>query len=484
MDLKARALVVIVVALMFIVPINVVGATEHGANEVPVPDPTVPASTETLSIQQNFGDPFLVSGLGLGGATSLVMDDMPLINVPGLPRVPVRTRTVELPAGTMVQDVTVEHGIPVTVHIPGEIDIAPQMLAIGPEGSMGQVPIEWYYEGDVFPADWYTYDLKRGLDRDGEPTIFVNIFMYPVRVQGTASTGQSISYINDLDIEVSYTLEDTKTASRARADTHEMVIISPTGFATKMQELADHKTATGLDTIVVKLIEIYNGDHFTVQGRDDQEKIKYFIKDAIENWDIKYVLLAGDVDKVPTRECEVYDDFDDDGSMWIDGKWVASDGYYADIYDGTNNFDSWDSNGNEVYGEWTGGAGGWTVDDPDLYYDVYIGRLPASSLTEMGRLVSKVINYENNTEWGWYLNAGLAGVDTSAGDPSEVLRDPGDPEPECHQHRHQQRPWHHDPVGTRLVYGLGFRDRPLLFCELHRLLDQWPHATLRVPSRL
>jgi uncharacterized membrane protein len=419
MGLKARASVVIVVALMFVVPINVAGTTDQGNGHVPVPEATVPYQMETLNIQQAFEEPHLVSGLGLGGDKYMVIDELPLINVPGLPRVPVMTRTVELPAGTMVHDVTVEHGTPTALHIQGEIDTGPPMIVIGPEGPMGETPIETYYDGDVFPADWYTYELKRGLNKESEPTIFINIFMYPVRIEGTASTGQTVMYIDDLDIDISYTIEETRTASRSRADAHDMVIISPTGYIDKMQELADHKTATGLDTIVVGLSEIYNGDHFTVQGRDDQEKIKYFIKDAIENWDIKYVTLAGDVDKVPARECEVYDGFDDDGSYYIDGKWVPSDGYYADIYDGSNNFDDWDANGNDVFGQWTGGYSGWTLDDPDFYYDVYIGRLPASSLTEMTRIVTKIIGYENNTEWGWYMNAGLAGVDTWAGGVAE-----------------------------------------------------------------
>jgi len=36
-------------------------------------------------------------------------------------------------------------------------------------------------------------------------------------------------------------------------------------------------------------------------GRDNPEKIKYFIKTAVEQWGIKYVMLVGDYKKIPVR---------------------------------------------------------------------------------------------------------------------------------------------------------------------------------------
>ena len=75
MGLKARALVVIVVALMFVVPINVAGTADQGAG--PVPDAMVPYQLETVSIEQAFGEPGLISGLGLGGSKYMVMGDLP-----------------------------------------------------------------------------------------------------------------------------------------------------------------------------------------------------------------------------------------------------------------------------------------------------------------------------------------------------------------------------------------------------------------------
>ena len=35
------------------------------------------------------------------------------------------------------------------------------------------------------------------------------------------------------------------------------------------------------------------------QGRDCAEKVKYFIKTAIEEWETKYVLLVGDHERIP-----------------------------------------------------------------------------------------------------------------------------------------------------------------------------------------
>ncbi|MCD6331180.1 MAG: hypothetical protein J7L80_03150, partial [Thermoplasmata archaeon] len=126
---------------------------------------------------------------------------------------------------------------------------------------------------------------------------------------------------------------------------------------------------------IVSLDDIYGGKYFATQGRDDAEKIKYFIKDAIENWGIEYVMLVGDADVMPVRYA--YTVIED----------VPSDLYFADIYSANGSFCSWDLDKDGVYGE--------RLDDkPDLYPDVYIGRLPASEENELKILINKIINYE------------------------------------------------------------------------------------------
>ncbi|KAA0009530.1 MAG: peptidase C25, partial [Thermoplasmata archaeon] len=128
-------------------------------------------------------------------------------------------------------------------------------------------------------------------------------------------------------------------------------------------------------------------------GRDGAEKVKYAIKDALENYGIKYVLLAGGRKPgikeewlVPVRYSHL-----DDGSNWE--KSYLSDLYFSDIYkyeDGIT-FDDWDSNGNGIFAEW-----GITGRDLlDLYPDVYVGRWACRNLAELKIMMEKTMEYEN-----------------------------------------------------------------------------------------
>ena len=80
------------------------------------------------------------------------------------------------------------------------------------------------------------------------------------------------------------------------------------------------------------------------------EKIKYFIKTAMEEWGIRYVLLVGGRSSqfqptwyCPVRYVSMVDDWDAE---------YLSDLYFADIYDANGNFSSWDSDNDGMYGEW------------------------------------------------------------------------------------------------------------------------------------
>jgi hypothetical protein len=170
------------------------------------------------------------------------------------------------------------------------------------------------------------------------------------------------------------------------------VILTPSKFSKNLDKLVEHKNSYGISTNLVTLDEIYDGTHFPVEGRDDQEKIKYFIKNAIEEWGIEYVLLVGgrvpgikEKWHFPVRYVHVF---------WADEGSYISDLYYADIYDGVGDFSSWDTNDNGVYGEWHESQP--FVDQMDLYPDVMVGRLPCRFKFELNTIVRKIIKYENS----------------------------------------------------------------------------------------
>ncbi len=209
-----------------------------------------------------------------------------------------------------------------------------------------------------------------------------------------------------------FPLEDEaykKTESSLNSDEgiYDLLVISPKEFKNCLLPLVEHKENVGISTKLVTLDRVY--DEMFWQGRDKPEKIKYFIKNAIEEWGIKYVLLIGGMKRqtgswhMPVRYSHI-----DDANM---EKKHISDLYFADIYDGAGNFSSWDSNGNGVYGEWTGESA--EDGDIDLYPDVYLGRLPCRNRFEVRIMVNKIITYERNT-YGkpWFKKIAVVAGDT------------------------------------------------------------------------
>ena len=210
-------------------------------------------------------------------------------------------------------------------------------------------------------------------------------------------------------------------------ENYDLIIITPTIFSEKLQPLINHKEQHEVETIIVTLEDIYNSVYFPVEGRDDPEKIKYFIKNTIENWNAEYVMFVGGKEKLPVRYSKIqlkgnfkfkWDFFFSD--IWsVKSIGFITDLYYADIYDENNSFCSWDSNNNSVFGE-IGSDG--AIDEVDLYPDIYVGRVLCQSPEEVETVVNKIIDYENNA-FGedWFNNLILCGGDTHPNTWEEIL---------------------------------------------------------------
>lgn len=198
-----------------------------------------------------------------------------------------------------------------------------------------------------------------------------------------------------------FSIKKTTTLSTS-ADAYDMVIITPEKFVSYLQPLVDHKNNHDIQTTIKTTEAIYT----EYEGRDKAEQIKYFMKDAIEQWDIKYVLLIGGMKPlsfdwfVPVR----YSNLDDGFGHEV----FLTDLYFADIYKETGEFEDWDSNKNGVFAEW-----GFTGDKLDLKPDVAVGRLPCRTTDEVTTVVEKIITYEN-TAYGqsWFNQMVVVGGDT------------------------------------------------------------------------
>jgi hypothetical protein len=250
--------------------------------------------------------------------------------------------------------------------------------------------------------------------KDGKRVVFLSLHLYAARYNAVRNEAL---YARDFDIKVEYELPEKPLFTN---DEYDLLIISPDSWMTDLEPLREHKESHGIKTIIVGLNEIYGGKYFASQGRDDAEKIKYFIKDAIENWGIKYVMLVGgrkftkEEWIMPVRYAYSIDNvppFTENGYL--------SDLYFADVYkyeDGQPVFEDWDSNGNNFFAEY-GHNGEYDV--VDLYPDVYVGRLPCRNKIELKTVVKKIMEYEN-AMGEWRKRIILCGGDTDLHDVDDI----------------------------------------------------------------
>jgi hypothetical protein len=158
------------------------------------------------------------------------------------------------------------------------------------------------------------------------------------------------------------------------SDDYQLLIISPALFEDEFVTLIDLYRDRGLNTKIISTDSIYAAS----SGQDTQEKIRNFIIQEYQNYNIGYVLLGGDVEHIPYRgfychvqSSVVYEDYD-----------IPADLYYSAL-DGT-----WNNNSNNKWGE---------IGEDDLLPEVSVGRIPASSTTDLNNLLNKIISYQNTT---------------------------------------------------------------------------------------
>lgn len=205
----------------------------------------------------------------------------------------------------------------------------------------------------------------------------------------------------------------------------DMVIITPQKFSKNLQSFITHKESVGINSFTKTLEDIYT----EYSGRDEAEKIKYFIYDSAKNLGINFVLLIGDIYTTPIRKTEVNHIWTSSNIIQVDD--VITDLYYADIYDSEGNFSSWDSNNDGVYSEfYLYNFGDYPneieiIDEVDLYPDIGVGRIPCTTIDELDIVLNKIIEYETQSINTWFHKIILAAQDGSPepGSQGEIIAD-------------------------------------------------------------
>jgi hypothetical protein len=181
----------------------------------------------------------------------------------------------------------------------------------------------------------------------------------------------------------------------------DLLVLACEDFLDALKPLKAHKDYTGIKTYIQSWQSLNKS--FGGVGVDEPERVKKGIAAYEKYCDTKYVMLAGDIDKFPTRY-----------RWWglpNQEYWAVSDLYYADLYkQGTETFDNWDVNGNGLFGEIEFSPDGTINNDNiDFLPDVAVGRIPASTVAEITAYVNKVITYELGTlpSSSWFKKVGL-----------------------------------------------------------------------------
>ncbi len=155
----------------------------------------------------------------------------------------------------------------------------------------------------------------------------------------------------------------------------EYLVVTNSDMDTVFQRLCNWKTKKGIKAVTRNIDWITNN----YSGRDNQEKIRNYLKTLYPDSGLVWLLLGGDVDIVPTRKAFA---MACSARMHPREDSLPCDLYYSDL-DGT-----WDLNGNNVFGE--------IEDSIDLFPEIFVGRAPVNDISQAQAFVNKILTYETN----------------------------------------------------------------------------------------
>lgn len=319
------------------------------------------------------------------------------IGWPGEPILPVYPARFIIPRGEIVSRITVE--AEQTVTLPGSYEVAPMQPQV-PLGSTGPATLmkneSVYRSSQPYPSEHGALAAEQVLS--GIRLAFVNVYPCAL-IPSSNAVLFSPSLRVTIETEPAPGLPRQAPASQLRramrviakgvqnpecasgyaapvmslADTvpspeltHYVIITSP-AFAPSFQPFVDLKNRCGLRARIVDTGWIASN----FGGLDMQEEIRNFIIYAYENWQTRYVLLAGDNEIIPHRGMYVK------AGTQIEAD-IPSDLYYACL-DG-----NWNSDGDQYFGE---------PGEEDLLPEVIIGRLPVDSPAEIANVIEKISSY-------------------------------------------------------------------------------------------
>lgn len=197
-------------------------------------------------------------------------------------------------------------------------------------------------------------------------------------------------FFNYDDLKHLYEIDTMDRNASSKVTDYVIITTSALIETIQQSEFISWKESLGFS---MRVVTIADPEIINQAGFDGVEKIRNFLRQYYLSWGIHYVLLVGDVSDIPMRYC--YPDPDDHtnsaGNPYGTGGEVPTDYYYADLSDSYE--DSWDLDDDGYFGE-------YGQDIPDFIADVYVGRIPTSSVNRVLYTLNKIVAFEQDTgEW-------------------------------------------------------------------------------------
>ena len=167
---------------------------------------------------------------------------------------------------------------------------------------------------------------------------------------------------------------------------YQLLIITPQAYESQFDDLSNLYLYRGLKSEIATTEEIAG----SMTGQDLQEQIRNYIIQEVQNNNVEFVLLGGDVEFIPHRGFYCYVQ---SGAGYSDTD-IPADLYYSGL-DGT-----WNDNGDNLWAE---------IGEDDLLPDVAVGRLSFSNFTELSAMLNKTTTYQDNPILGELTYPLLAG---------------------------------------------------------------------------
>ncbi len=327
------------------------------------------------------------------------------ITILGHPSLPVKTINLIFDLNDAITNVTVNVS---SYELNGTFLVSPAPKAsFNGTADLLTDPDPTIYSGsNPYPGKWYDYDVKEGIDPKTMNRVkFLILHLYPVQYSPVSG---KITTATEAKISISYGMQEQVASSlaleRISSPAYDLLIITSPALEVYTSTLAEYKNSVGISTFIKITDEVYS----SYSGRDNPEKIRNYIKSAVESFGITSVLIFGDADHVPVRYVYIPDGYEDDGDL------VETDLYYADLQY------SWDDNDDGLWGDLDN-------DQVDGVPDLLIGRLPVSLEWSASAVVDKTINYErfNDPDDPWFNRVLLLGTDPFEypGAEGEILTD-------------------------------------------------------------